>query len=85
MASNFWGGLTNDNAFIYTFFGPGKTDGGVQIIFPKMPESTWDDKIYAVIYFEADKCDYQCEDEEQMNVQFFMSLNNFNDRIWDDK
>ena len=34
---------------------------------------------------EADKCDYQCEDEEQMNVQFFMSLNNFNDRIWDDK
>ena len=85
-ASNFSTMFSTDQALIFTFFGPGKIDY-IRIIFPKYEDKEWDDEVDVKFFIDVTKMslsNYPSNDKEPFNISFFMSLKNFNDRIWAD-
>ncbi len=80
-ASNFTSFLSDETTLIFTFFGPGKIDF-ISIKVPKHNDADWNDKVSAFFLIEAIKISDSYADKEPFNIPFFMSLKNFNDRIW---
>ena len=83
-ASNFNSGLkTNEKYWVYTFMGPGKLDW-IDIYFNKFDEKNSNENVPVGFYFQVQKNYQSYEDKDPINIPFFMSLKNFNDRIWND-
>lgn len=80
-ASNFTTFLSDETKHVFTFFGPGKIDD-ISIIVPKHNDADWNDKVSPLFLIEVQKISDSYADKEPFNIPFFMSLKNFNDRIW---
>lgn len=82
-ASNFTTMMSNDKFLYYTFLGPGKIDY-INLIFNKYSEENWEDNVEVVFLVQAVQITEDYIETEFLNIPFFMSLKNFNDRIWQD-
>ncbi|MDA9277679.1 hypothetical protein N9P63_02040 [Polaribacter sp.] len=85
-ASNFNTSFSNERAWNYTFWGPGKVDY-LMISFPKHEDKDWKDEVKPLFFISATKMSFENDpsnNKEPFNIPFFMSLKNFNDRIWAD-
>ena len=84
-ASNFTTMLSDDNFFRYTFFGPGKVSF-VQFIFPKNNDVDSNEKAFPYFYVTSDMTGNfgDISGKSNINIDFFMSLNNLDDVIWSD-
>jgi len=83
-ASNFSTMLSTDKELIYMFMGPGKIDY-LQIRFPRHNDKQWDDEVKIYFFIDVIKMKWPNNPsnvKEPFNIPFFMSLKNFNDRIW---
>ena len=63
--------------------GPGKLDW-IDIYFNKFDEKNSNENVPVGFYFQVQKNYQSYEDKDPINIPFFMSLKNFNDRIWND-
>lgn len=85
-ASNFTTIWSTDQALIYHFLGPGKIDY-IEIKFPKYEDKEWDEEVNVFFFINVNKMTFSnspSNDNDPFNIPFFMSLKNFNDRIWAD-
>lgn len=83
-ASNFNSQMnSNEKFWVYTFMGPGKLDW-INIYFNKFDEKSSNDNVPVGFFFQVQKNLESYEDKDPINIPFFMSLKNFNDRIWND-
>ena len=83
IASNFTTMMSDDNFFRYTFFGPGKLNY-IEFIFPKSNEIKLYEKVQPFFYITSniDKIWSDYTKKQNINIEFFMSLNNLDDVIW---
>lgn len=82
-ASNFTTMFSNEKAIFYTFFGPGQILK-IDIIVPKDDDKGWNDEVSPFFYVTATGLLESQTIPPPINIPFFMSLKNFNDRIWID-
>jgi hypothetical protein len=82
-ASNFTTMFSSEKAIFYTFFGPGQLLK-IDIIVPKDDDKGWNDEVSPFFYVTATGLPESQTISPPINIPFFMSLKNFNDRIWID-
>ena len=73
---------TEEN-FVFAFHGPGKLTC-IEILMPKHNDVSSDEKVPAFFYIIPRKLSDSDNDKSEMNIDWFMSLDNWNDRIWAD-
>lgn len=84
IASNFSTlGIDDEEMWRYSFTGPGKVDW-IDIRFPKNNDKGWDDEVFVPFFIVPFTVSESYNEKEPINIPFFMSLRNFNDRIWSD-
>jgi len=82
-ASNWSTWMTTEDRWIYSFHGPGKLDW-LEFIFPKHNDKASHEEISSMFYI-VPRTQYETGGEkDEINIDFFMALNNWNDRIWND-
>lgn len=82
-ASNFTTMFSSEKAIIYNFFGPGQISK-MDIILPLDNDKGWNDEVSPFFYVTAAGLRESQTIPPPINIPFFMSLKNFNDRIWID-
>ena len=82
-ASN-WSSLgSTEKQWVYSFYGPGKLDK-IDLIIPKLEDKTSSEEVSPFYYIIPRTTNGSYDKTNQINIDFFMALNNWNDRIWDD-
>lgn len=88
LASNFTTMFSHKKSYVFSLLGLGKNER-IDIIFPKHEDLGLNDKIPSPFFYViTNKLNSKyglTDDTENLNVEFFMSLQNLNDRIWVDK
>jgi hypothetical protein len=82
-ASNFTTMFSNEKAYFFTFMGPGQLLK-IDIIIPKYDDKGWNDEVPPFFFVTATGLLESETMPPPINIPFFMSLKNFNDRIWAD-
>ena len=80
--------FSHKKSYVFSLLGLGKNER-IDIIFPKHEDLGLNDKIPSPFFYViTNKLNSKyglTDDTENLNVEFFMSLQNLNDRIWVDK
>ena len=82
-ASNFFNGSSNEKHIVYSFFGPGQLSH-IDILVPRDDDKGWEDEVSPFFYVVGRDLQESQPIPSPIDIPFFMSLKNFNDRIWSD-